>query len=346
MADVKEIRRYLNVIKRAVSLVEGMLDSDDGGLMEALAGEYKTLRPPVPVAPVAQPQVVQEPQPIQPQPQPEKAPDPPPETPQAAEWRKLRAKHVQDLLSIDVWPEAVQAHLMKDETNEKDMVDRANMVLDMMLDRGLSGANFLDYGCGDGWITRQILNRGVATATGYDIVRSEVWNRLQGPQFTTTLEQLPSNNYDIIMLYDVLDHCEDPLKVMADVKRLLKWGGVVYVRCHPWTSKHGSHLYKDGLNKAYIHLFLTWEEAKGIIGKPPMFTRTEKNPMEAYRYWLEPFKVEKERIKPEKVHGFFFNDAFKKLLATEQGLDEAALNKLMKDMEIQFVDFVLTPKVQ
>lgn len=32
----KEVRRYLNVIKRAVSFIEGMMDNNDGGLLEEL----------------------------------------------------------------------------------------------------------------------------------------------------------------------------------------------------------------------------------------------------------------------------------------------------------------------
>jgi SAM-dependent methyltransferase len=323
--DTKELRRYLNVIKRATSLIEGMLDADDGGLLEQLmrSPDVKPVEiaKPVDVKPV---EVVN---------------DGPSE-----EWLRLRAKHIQDLMHIPNWPEAVPNFNIDQVVDDGDQINRANAILDMVLDRKVMGMNFLDFGCGDGWIAKQMLERGVATSVGYDIKASDNWPKLSEVQFVNKLDGLTPHSFDVIMLYDVVDHCEDPVSVMSEVSNLLKFDGVIYVRCHPWLSMHGQHLYKDGLNKAYMHLFLTWGEIRDLIGKVPLFTRPEKRPLEAYRWWFSPFEVRQERLRRAPVHEFFLNPAFKALLSTEQQLNEVESKRLMRDMEIAFVDYVLCPK--
>lgn len=327
--NIKKVKQYIGVAQKALDLLKAEIENEDGGLLEEMMEQTKV---------------------VPPSPEPEKKKEEPVSKPSVHkppdEWLKLRAKHIQDLLAIDVWPEAFSSPAALKEVGEKDQVDRANCVLDMILDRPVKGFNFLDFGCGDGWIAQEIVKRGVMSSTGYDIASSDHWSKVANVKFTTTLAQLPENNYDVIMLYDVLDHCEDPVVVMDSVLKLTKRDGVVYVRCHPWTSKHASHVFKQGVNKAYIHLFLNPEELKGITGKLPMFTRQEKDPITAYKWWFNHFEIKRERIIREQVHGFFLNPAFKELLSTEQQIPEDKLDEFMKFMEIQFADYILTPKVQ
>ena len=91
-----------------------------------------------------------------------------------------------------------------------------------------------------------------------------------------------------------------------------------------------------------MHLFLTWQEIKDQIGKDPMFTRPEQNPLEAYRWWFKDFKILKERIDKKPVDEFFKNPDFKTLLGNEQNLNN--VDQFLHLMEMQFVDYVLTPK--
>jgi len=333
----KEIRRYLSVIKRAVPCIEGILDGE-GDLLEKMVESQPAGQPPVtpavhPVSqPVAQPvsrpvvQVVAQPvvQPLQPDPA----------------FVAARKKHISDLMAIDCWPEAMPAFFSAKEPTKADQINRANAVLDMMIDRSLEGMHFLDYGCGDGWVVQEASKRGVASAIGYDIVRSEKWSGIDAA-LTDDMSQLKNGFYDVVFLYDVLDHAQDPLAVMADVKRRLRQDGAVYVRCHPWTSRHASHLFRRGLNKAYIHLFLKWHEICELIGGEPMFTREEKSPSEAYKWWFHDFVVKKERQIKEPVSEFFHVPAFKQLLADEQGVSLAEADRLLDLMQVQFIDWRL-----
>lgn len=305
----ENVLKYLNVIERSVQLIRAEL----GKNVEATAA-----------APTSEPEPVVE-------------------LPPDEEAIRARHKHVQDLMTIDCWPPAVEEYLVADVSKE-DQINRANSVLDWLVDRPIEGMDFLDFGTGDGWIARQALTRGVHSSTGYDIKESPNWANIEGVEFTSDFDRLKDNSYDVIMLYDVLDHCEDPVGVMEQVKSLLKFGsGVVYVRCHPWTSKHATHAYKQGLNKAFIHLFLTWDEIDNILGEEePMFTRVEKNPIEAYRWWFHEFTVVKERlVKGEPISKFFLVESFKDLIVSEQQLGEDRIDGFFKDMEVEFIDYVL-----
>lgn len=58
-------------------------------------------------------------------------------------------------------------------------------------------------------------------------------------------------------MYDVIDHIVkgSQIEVLERAVKLLKPKGTLYIRCHPWTSRHGVHQYTK-LNKAYIQFFL------------------------------------------------------------------------------------------
>lgn len=324
------VQRYLAVIKRAVKFIEAELDISDGGLLEQMIQNTPVIVPPVNPAPVPQP-VSLPPTPVQ-------------STEQFKDAQEARKKHIGDLLAIDCWPEAVPAYLTEQSPSDEDQANRANAVLDWMIEDPLEGKTFLDFGCGEGWIAQTVLARGVKEAVGYDIAPDPNWNKRTGATYVSDYSSLPKGHFNVIMLYDVLDHCESPLDVMSKVRACAAPDARIYVRCHPWTSRHATHLYKQGLNRAYWHLFLTWEEIKELIKQVPMFARTEKNPLEAYHWWFSEFRIRKERPINDTVSEFFYVPSFKELLANEQQIPLPEIDAFLKRMEMQFVDYVLSLK--
>lgn len=290
------IRKYLQVIKRAIALIEGELGREPEN------------------TPVIEPS--------------------------SAPIKHSRKEYIDELTSISDWPVAVPEMLIRPTTDE-DNQSRARSVLDMKLPSNVEGLRFLDFGCGDGWITNEALSRGFSYCLGYDIQRSPKWEQFDSVSFTDRLDEIDTNSFDIIFLYDVIDHCFDPLELMGQVKRALKPGGSVYIRCHPWTAKHATHLFKQGINKAWLHLFLTWEEIRSLINQDPLFVRVETDPLTAYRYWFSEFNTKKEQTITEPVENFFFDKRIKDLIAREQKITSKNMDKFYKNMELQFVDYVL-----
>jgi len=97
------------------------------------------------------------------------------------------------------------------------------------LGRDQQGARLLDVGCGTGWFLE------CARAAGFDVSGLELGSELAG--FTSdrlgievwnqTLDELPTDAlYDVITMFDVLEHVPDPKETLAHVFRLLNPGGI------------------------------------------------------------------------------------------------------------------------
>ncbi len=303
--DENKVRFYLAAIERALQLIK-----------EEIGDTKAPIQPVIPVQPAVQ---------------------------AIAAPISSRFNQIKTLRENSQWPETVPQIQLKEPTDD-DQRKRAKAVMDMILTRSLTGLDFLDFGCGDGWLAEEALRRGARLADGYDVDESPKWAELKAKSptltFTSTFHEIDAM-YDVIMLYDVLDHVYDPIDVMSKVKSLLKPNGIVYVRCHPWTSKHATHVFKQGINKAYFHLFASWDEIQEQLGENPIFTRVETDPLTAYRYWFQPFKIMKENVITEPVADFFLTPDMKKLIQESQKLSSKEATNFLKRMEIQFVDYRL-----
>lgn len=90
----------------------------------------------------------------------------------------------------------------------------------------LAGASVLDFGCGGGATFRQLQRLG-CRITGVDPfafdLASEVSRRLRIPaSLHRSLEELPSQRFDVIFALDVLEHLDD---LDSDLKRILGFAG-------------------------------------------------------------------------------------------------------------------------
>jgi hypothetical protein len=140
--------------------------------------------------------------------------------------------------------------------------------------------------------------------------------------------------YDVYLMYDVLDHVTDrhPSEVLNSVAAQLADGGRIYVRLHPWTSRHGTHLYNQ-LNKAFLSVYLTPKELAdmGLHERPTR--RGFIGPVDEYRAWVygSGLATKRERVYRSPVEPVF-----------EQLRQRGELDtQLYQHMDVDFVDFVL-----
>jgi len=191
-------------------------------------------------------------------------------------------KHVLlELLDGSDWPEAAPQFLIC-EDSENDKLERAEGILDYIDDK-LEGKKVLDFGCGEGHVALKA-SETADFVVGYDIVRPTHSGNdkcLLTDDFSKVVEKGPFN---LVILYDVLDHCKDPVAALNQVKSVIGPDTKVFVRCHSWMSRHGAHLYKQ-LNKAWVHLIFT-EEELAKMGVKTEFVQKYYFPINTQNQWF------------------------------------------------------------
>ena len=112
------------------------------------------------------------------------------------------------------------------------------------------------------------------------------------------------------------------------------------MRCHPWCSRHGGHLYRQK-NKAFAHLIFNDEELTKL-GCAPISMQKVTRPITTYRKWAElsQLNIEKEEVTRNSVGAFFEIKAIKSRLMEIWGLSEDGPLP-HQDMEQSFIDYTL-----
>ncbi|MEN8141969.1 MAG: class I SAM-dependent methyltransferase [Thermodesulfobacteriota bacterium] len=97
----------------------------------------------------------------------------------------------------------------------------------------VSGMRILEVGCGSGAILKYLHDNG-AIVKGIDLSREylEYGRKKYGLDLSSTdLFELPDNHeFDLIIYSDVLEHILSPREHLEKIKRLLKTGGLLYIK--------------------------------------------------------------------------------------------------------------------
>lgn len=220
------------------------------------------------------------------------------------------------LLESPQWPHAVDPSLICDVTADKDKEDRAEGIIDLIIDMHLGDLAFLDFGCGEGHVIDRARLQKPRIAVGYDIKHYEKWESwpvYDSTVLTTDWEEVEAKGpYNVVLLYDVIDHIagteKEVLGALKRVRSVTAKGAKVFVRCHPWCSRHGTHLYHK-LNKAYAHLVFNDEELQtmGCENNP---TRKVIHPLMTYQDWFRRsgFQIPRQgSVTNENIEKFFID---------------------------------------
>lgn len=234
-------------------------------------------------------------------------------------------------------------------SDESDKKSRASAIFSLFVESRIGdNSKVLDYGCGEGhFVMRCAEETKVTSVVGYDIVNQQ-WDRfdtIEKVVFTTDPKTVSDiGPYNVIVLYDVIDHVVDrhPLEVLKHVKSLLDKDGMIIMRCHPWSGRHGTHLWK--LNKAYAHLVFTEEELAemGHVGLP---TYKVMHPRKVYLEWIENagFKIIWQNLVARQAGPIFErNPELKAKMLAHYGGPNGSFH--YDEIEEVFRDFVLKSK--
>jgi 2-polyprenyl-3-methyl-5-hydroxy-6-metoxy-1,4-benzoquinol methylase len=225
-------------------------------------------------------------------------------------------EQIKALLESKDWPNAVPPELICDQTSDNDKKERAEGIIELVIDEPLDGKKFLDFGCGEGHIVKKALERNAVKSVGYDIINSSqfMWEKEENNCLLTINWDNVSKNgpYDIILLYDVLDHIsgkEQALDIMNKIKSVKTKDAKVYIRCHPFCSRHGGHLYTK-INKAFMHLIFSEKELE-LMNCPLVgdFWKLPHPEMAMRELFVETgFEKIKEEIISEMAEDFFMKN--------------------------------------
>jgi len=209
------------------------------------------------------------------------------------------------LLNGPDWPEAVPQFLICSWT-EADKKERAEGIVDF-IDMDLTGKKVLDFGCGEGHLVKLLTEKAI-NATGYDIQKKGEldWEVTEAGLLTTDWEKAKQQKpYDLVLLYDVLDHATDPVACMNQLREVCSPETIVMVRTHPFCGPHGGHLYQK-INKAYVHLVFTESELEGM-GYPLEPIQKVFYPLATYETWFKNggFSITKKNTVKNFVADFF-----------------------------------------
>lgn len=254
---------------------------------------------------------------------------------------------LRSLLESKEWPEAVFSVQIADEDLESDKMERAEGIADILLPP-FAKKKFLDFGCGEGHVAKYISGEA-SLAVGYDIRKGasqfEWENKKEGLLLTTEFEKVKAEGpFDIILIYDVLDHCrENPEEILLKAKSVLSEEGKIYLRCHPWTGRHGGHAYRK-INKAFVHLVFN-EAELSELGVVLDYNKKVLFPIGFHNTAIEKAGLQREsepEVDAQEVEIFFEeNPIVRSRILKSFGISQWTAEKPVFQMSQCFLDYVL-----
>lgn len=242
------------------------------------------------------------------------------------------------------WSEAVPSDLICDENSYEDKMDRAHGIRDVFYPNfSFENKKILDFGTGYGHLVQSIVEKNPAFVVGYDILNDFQVGSTDKSLLTTSWDEVVNNGpYDLIYLYDVIDHVENeqPHEILIRAKSILKEDGVIRMRAHPFISKHGGHTYTK-VNRGYAHLILTKEELS-VLGHnfknyPTIFVTT---PVKTYNEFINKAGLRNadQKTITEPADSWYLTGSAANRIRVNLKIN----NLLIPQMAMQFLDFTLT----
>lgn len=116
---------------------------------------------------------------------------------------------------------------------------------------GLSGQRTLEIGCGNGFEVWALAHNYDADAYGVDVTEYGPWAQLAGERVhllcsdIATEHPFPEGYFDRVASFTVWEHVAHPRAMLAETYRILRPGGLAWIRANLYPGPQASHRYRD-----------------------------------------------------------------------------------------------------
>ncbi|WP_093014369.1 class I SAM-dependent methyltransferase [Sphingobium sp. YR768] len=148
-----------------------------------------------------------------------------------------------------------------------------------------TGKIIMDLGCGEMLMTYGLAARGAAQVVGLDVSAlnpeaaatrlieagfpeaETLKDRVTACVYDGRTMPFSDDHFDVVFSWGVMEHVADVPAVLAEIKRVLKPGGVAFIKVFPWFhSYYGSHL-SDFIPTPFAHLTFDSAAMRAVIEK-------------------------------------------------------------------------------
>ena len=135
-------------------------------------------------------------------------------------------------------------------------------LLDVHREIDLADKRVLEIGCGAGYEVWYLSHQFGADATGLDIIERAAWKELADERTHYILGDLTASRlfddvtFDRIISFAVWEHVAHPTAALAEALRILRPGGLAWIKANLHRGPMASHLYAD-IAFPYPHLLFT-----------------------------------------------------------------------------------------
>ena len=146
-----------------------------------------------------------------------------------ASGERLNMAYVKEAFNPITLEDAMHVVLTSDPENPSKFVDETNKLIHVILDAGIitSDSVVLDFGCGMGRISKELVDRVGCTVHGLDqsqVMLDHAITYVNSDKFKPCTE-FPDNKIDVAISILVLQHTEDPIKEISSIYDSLTDGG-------------------------------------------------------------------------------------------------------------------------
>ena len=250
------------------------------------------------------------------------------------------------LAKSDSWPQAMDENLITQDSEEEKLHEAASL-LNSLVKNNMNDKKVLDFGCKEGhigYVAGQLFNTQLMCSYDLENHNWDHFDKNENTIFTTNWEDVVEKGpYDIIIINDVIDHTQEFEKSFIKIAKVKSETGKIYVRCHPWSGRHGAHMEKQ-LNKAFLHLVFTEAELYAM-GVKPVNAVMLTDPVKSYHNLFKTagFTVLRENFHRQNVELFFVhNPAILRRIKEKWKNHDIYADKFPREiMEIEYIDFIL-----